>query len=85
MRHTLAVLAAVLAFTAFSADAATKQCRDASGKFIACPPAAATGTAANTSAKTGTSTATSTGGAPHCKTGKPCGNSCIAQNKECHK
>lgn len=22
--------------------------------------------------------------APNCKTGKPCGNSCIAQDKECH-
>ena len=25
------------------------------------------------------------GGAPKCKTGKPCGNACIAMNKTCHK
>ena len=80
MRHSLAVLVAILAFTAFSTDAAAKQCRDASGKFIACPPAAPTGTAVNASAKTGPAAT-----APHCKTGKPCGNSCIAQNKTCHK
>ena len=27
----------------------------------------------------------SAGGAPNCKTGKPCGHACIAQDKVCHK
>jgi hypothetical protein len=83
MRHTLAVLTAILAFSAFSADAAAKQCRDASGKFVACPATAPTGTAANTAVHAGAAAPAT--GAPHCKTGKPCGNSCIAQNKTCHK
>jgi len=30
-------------------------------------------------------TSASASGAPHCKTGKPCGKSCISQNKVCHK
>jgi len=29
--------------------------------------------------------AASTGGANHCKKGKPCGKSCIAMDKVCHK
>lgn len=29
--------------------------------------------------------ASSSTGAPHCSKGKPCGNSCIAENKVCHK
>lgn len=29
--------------------------------------------------------APATGGAPNCKKGKPCGNSCIAKEKVCHK
>lgn len=29
--------------------------------------------------------AASTGGTPHCTKGKPCGKSCIAMDKVCHK
>ena len=31
------------------------------------------------------SATTSRGSVPHCKTGKPCGRSCIARDKRCHK
>ena len=59
----LAVAAALtLAFS--SASLAKEQCRDAKGKFMKCPAAAAP---------------------KQCKTGKPCGNSCIAKDKVCHK
>jgi hypothetical protein len=55
-------------------------CKDAKGKFIKCPPPAAATTA--TSVKT---TTTSKTPAKICKTGKPCGNACIAKDKVCHK
>jgi hypothetical protein len=61
MRSFVIATAVALAF-ASAADA--KQCRDASGKFVKCPPAAA---------------------AHHCTTGIPCGNTCIAKGKVCHK
>jgi hypothetical protein len=53
-----------------------KSCRDPkTGAFVKCPPAASV---------PGPTASMSTG-APHCTTGKPCGNSCIAKNKTCHK
>lgn len=77
MLRTLA-FAALLAFTASSALSAPAldakgKCRDG-GKFVAASMCAAPAAAATTT----------TGGAPNCKKGKPCGHSCIAQDKVCH-
>jgi hypothetical protein len=128
LRTTL-ILAAIAAL-AFTPVADAKSCKDASGKFIKCPSAAAaqTGakaaTAADTkaakanakAAKTDAATAkkadkkakaaaskvtpavTTNAPAPaqaaaggmtsnghQCKKGKPCGKSCIAVDKVCHK
>lgn len=69
MFKTLAI-AATLTLLAGAADA--KSCRDAKGKFMKCPPAAA---APMTPAKK----------APNCKKGKLCGNSCISMKDVCHK
>ena len=63
------ILAAVMAL-AFASGADAKACRDAKGKFAKCPPASAMASAP---------------AAPHCVKGKPCGKSCIAMNKVCHK
>jgi hypothetical protein len=57
------VIAAVAAL-AFASAADAKQCRDASGKFMKCPPAPT---------------------AHQCTTGVPCGDTCIAKGKVCHK
>jgi hypothetical protein len=106
------ILAAVAALT-FASAADAKSCKDANGKFIKCPAAAAQTTtkamasagakSATAASKTVTSTAskasTEAGKAmaapakaatPHtgpakCKTGVPCGNSCIPKGKVCHK
>jgi hypothetical protein len=84
MLRTIAIAAAVFSL-ALAGAADAKSCRDAKGKFVKCEAAAAA-PAATTSATTATSTKTSTtGGHPVCKKGKPCGNSCIAVNKVCHK
>jgi hypothetical protein len=56
----------------------------ATTKTAAAKPAAATGTAAPASSKSAMAPGTAKTGA-QCKTGKPCGNSCIAQDKVCHK
>lgn len=117
MKRILA-LAFILAISAGVADA--KSCKDATGKFIKCPPAAAamatpaTPTATTAvrckdakgkfmkcppadvksdmaAAKTSAATDTKADGmpsvahAPVCKVGKPCGRSCIAKDKVCHK
>jgi hypothetical protein len=67
--HRALTLAIILALSAGGAYA--KSCKDPkTGKFIACP-------AASSPAATGTK--------PHCTTGVPCGNSCIAKGKVCHK
>jgi hypothetical protein len=64
---TVAIAAAFL--LASAADATS--CKDPkTHKFIKCPPAAA-------------APAAPTSGLPHCKTGKPCGKSCIAMSKTC--
>lgn len=67
----IAALVLVTVLGAASAGAKTKpdHCRDASGQFIKCQTAASQ----------------STGQAPVCKVGKPCGKSCIAKDKVCHK
>ncbi len=73
--------------------------KDAHGKYVKCPAPA--GSAAATANKppskkmqpagggtifTGKpKTTASTAGAPHCTKGKPCGKSCIAMDKVCHK
>jgi hypothetical protein len=75
-------LALVLAL-GISSGALAKQCRDDKGKFIKCPPAAAA--PAGPAPAAASAPMKSNAGAPVCKTGKPCGNSCIAKNKVCHK
>ena len=72
MHRTLATIAAfILALAvAGSADAAAKQCRDAHGKFIKCPP---------------TANAPAPKPPKHCVKGKPCGNTCIKATDVCHK
>ena len=71
MHRTLATIAAFALALAVveSADAAAKQCRDAQGKFIKCPP---------------TASAPALKPPKHCDKGKPCGNTCIAKDKVCH-
>ena len=123
MRNTLIV--AAIAALAFSSIAEAKSCKDATGKFVKCPPPAAapakttackdakgkftkcpTTTAVATTTKTsgglfgpkksttavatttttgGATTTTTAAGGPHCTKGKPCGKSCIAMDKVCHK
>jgi hypothetical protein len=65
------MLAVILAMAAGAADA--KSCKDANGKFIACPAAAS-------SAKPG-----SCAKPPQCKKGKLCGCACISAKDTCHK
>lgn len=77
MLKTLAISAAfVLAAGSVSAQTvdAKGHCHDAKGKMApmsVCKPAKPT-----------TTTTTTT---KQCKTGKPCGNTCIAKDKVCHK
>ena len=70
-----AILCLALAPSAFAAAShsvvlGAASCRDAHGHFAKCPPPSAM---------------SSMGHHPVCKKGKPCGNSCIAQDKICHK
>ena len=73
---TRAILTAAAALSLFigTAAGAGAPCKDNKGKFIKCPPppAAPAKPAAKTASKV-------------CKTGKPCGNACIAKDKVCHK
>ena len=83
------ILIVALAFALAAGASDAKSCKDPkTGQFVKCA-ASATSSAANTAATTTTSAAgsaaSSMAGAPHCKTGKPCGGSCIAKNKVCHK
>jgi len=64
-----ALILAAVMALAFASGADAKACRDTKGKFAKCPPAATAVTSA----------------APHCVKGKPCGKSCIAMDKVCHK
>jgi hypothetical protein len=87
------MLIVALAFALAAGASDAKSCKDPkTGHFVKCPAAAAapaaTSAPAATASATNTAASTTTSamaGAPHCKTGKPCGNSCIAQNKVCHK
>ncbi len=63
------VLVAILSLAIVPAAYAKDACRDAKGHFAKCPPPAMS----------------TMGHHPVCKKGKPCGNSCIAQDKVCHK
>jgi hypothetical protein len=85
-------LAALLAL-AVSPSAYAKQCRNAAGKFVACPSAAgataskptSTASAPKKTAVSVSAPAPAAGGYLVCKNGKPCGDSCIAKDKVCHK
>ncbi|MGH7024171.1 MAG: hypothetical protein ACREEB_11355 [Caulobacteraceae bacterium] len=75
------------------------RCHNAKGHVIRCPAVAAAsakpaaqslavnakGTPLAVNNKGGTLAVSSTPGAPHCTKGKPCGHSCIAMDKVCHK
>jgi hypothetical protein len=92
--------AAAAPVTRVSNKAGPGTCKDAKGHFAKCGTVAAIpahGTTAVATTKTtsgglfGPKTtttavaATTTGGSPHCNKGKPCGHSCIAMDKVCHK
>jgi len=81
----LLILTAV-ATLALGSAATAKSCKDATtGKFTKCPPAAAAPAATASSAKGTAATAATAGKKPVCTKGVPCGNSCIAKGKVCHK
>jgi hypothetical protein len=92
------MLIVALAFALAAGASDAKSCKDpTTGHFVKCSTAAAapaapaapaskkTPAASTPMASAAAPSASTSGGAPHCKTGKPCGNSCIAQNKVCHK
>jgi len=78
VRKMLAAAAVMSLFIGTAVGAAP--CKDAKGKFIKCPPAAAAVVKTTATKMTATKTTTKV-----CKVGKPCGNGCIAKNKVCHK
>jgi len=90
--HRLAIIALVLAV---AGGAYAAPCRDpASGKFVKCQTAGAPAAAPAPSMEDAKSDAAadtradgmpSASKAPVCKVGKPCGKSCIAKDKVCHK
>ncbi len=80
------ILAAIAALAlASSADA--KSCHDASGKFVKCSTVAAPAATPAPASEPMEPSApmASPVGHPHCTKGKPCGGSCIAMSKVCHK
>jgi hypothetical protein len=89
------MLIVALAFALAAGASDAKSCKDPkTGHFVKCsteaaapatPASKTTPAAATPMASAAAPSASTSGGAPHCKTGKPCGNSCIAQNKVCHK
>ena len=80
VRTFLAAAAALSLMVGSAAGAAA--CKDSkTGKFIKCPPPAAA-TVKTSATKV---TATKTTSTKVCKVGKPCGNTCIAKDKVCHK
>ena len=87
MRKTI-ILAAVAAL-AFASTANAKRCQDpTTHKFIKCAAAAPdikTQDHGIPWPKPAAATTATAGGAPHCVKGKPCGHSCIAMSKVCHK
>ncbi len=78
MLRTLAVIAALALASTASAQTldAKGKCHDAKGKMAAMSVC---------KAATAPATGPAASGAPNCKKGKPCGHSCIAMNKVCHK
>ena len=78
-------LAAVLCLTLVPAAFAKAPCRDAKGHFTKCPPAAVATTAATSHMSSMGAMSSMAAHHPACKKGKPCGNSCIAVDKVCHK
>jgi hypothetical protein len=80
------------ASASFTLDA-KGNCHDAKGKMAKktmCAASATTTTSTTAGRSAGamastTTTTTASGGAPNCKKGKPCGHSCIAVDKVCHK
>ena len=84
MRKTL-ILTAIAAL-AFTSVADAKSCRDpATHRFAKCATSTATRAAPMSAMTPSQMAAMPAGGAPHCKKGKPCGHSCIAVSKVCHK
>jgi hypothetical protein len=93
--NRLAAITLVLALAAGTVHA--RQCRDTTGKFTKCPPSAAAKAAplaasptmadakSDAAADTRADGMPSASKAPVCKVGKPCGKSCIAKDKVCHK
>ncbi|MGH7024450.1 MAG: hypothetical protein ACREEB_12805 [Caulobacteraceae bacterium] len=90
------ITAAALMALAFASTADAKSCKDAKGHFIKCPAAAAAPMAAKPMAAAkpaprkrnaggGTMFTAKSGKAAVCKTGVPCGKSCIPKGKVCHK
>ena len=75
---TLMTAAAALALSLAGASQAAP-CRDAKGHFVKCPPAATQSAPANAPA------ANAPAHSRNANKGKPCGNSCIAMDKVCHK
>jgi hypothetical protein len=74
-------LVAILTLALASPTMAKTQCKDAKGKFTSCSSSSSTKTD-----KSGYNMKSTKGAAaPHCSTGKPCGNSCISKDKVCHK
>jgi hypothetical protein len=80
-----ALILAALAALAFTSIAEAKSCKDAKGHFVKCPTAAAASAMAANEPATAPKAAAAARGAPHCTKGKPCGKSCIAVDKVCHK
>ncbi len=95
------ILAAAIAALAFASTAEAKSCKDAKGHYTKCPASAAApakpaaapaakpaamASAKPTMSKTKAGTTFKSTGAPDkCKTGIPCGKSCIPRGKVCHK
>jgi len=83
--------------TASASSAKSGQCRDAQGHFAKCGSVATadnsrtsyspapSGGGSGYSTRTSSVASGGSGGHPVCSKGKPCGNSCIAQDKVCHK
>ena len=60
-------------------------CKDAKGHFIKCGATAAAPAAMAAPAVKSAKMASGPKAAPKCKTGIPCGDSCIPKGKVCHK
>jgi hypothetical protein len=86
------ILALAMAFALGASCAQAKACRDAHGKFTKCPVAVApmvsgrhVGAPLSRHADVASPKLMGVAVHPHCVKGKPCGGSCIAMDKVCHK